>query len=156
MACVVTVYGAPKVAMAQAVIGSEIAQTAIRLIEAPLHAGGTSPEGFDCSGLAWYAHHLLGIEVPRTAEDQSRAARRVALKALMPGDLLFFHVKGKEKGKSHDHAVDHVGIYIGQGLFVHVSSVERAVAYGSLDNAYFRSHLVSAGRFWSLPLRASR
>lgn len=152
MACAVTVCAIPRPSDADTFLGAEIAQAAIRLIEAPLQAGGDNPQGFDCSGLAWYAHHLFGLDLPRKAQDQSRAARPVSLKALRPGDLLFFHLKDQSAART----VDHVGIYIGQGFFIHVSSTAKAVAYASLDNDYFKSRLVSAGRFWSMPLRASR
>jgi cell wall-associated NlpC family hydrolase len=133
-------------------LGGEIAQAAIDVLNAPYVPGGTDIQGFDCSGLSWYIHQRNGVDVPRKAEDQSRAAQPVLLSDLAPGDLIFFHMKGN----SADRDVDHVGIYIGNGFFIHVSTTARAVAYSRLDNVYFRDHIVSAGRFWSTPLRASR
>lgn len=184
LACVVTVCGRASAQSPPSVnLGGEIAQSAIDLLNAPYVPGGTDIEGFDCSGLAWYIHHKLGLEVPRRAQDQGRLARRVPLSALKPGDLLFFHMKSPDVGSTADagstaspaiaahpgttsagslgrtdrrarasRTVDHVGIYIGGGFFIHVSGVARAVAYSRLDNRFFQEHLVGAGRFWSNPV----
>jgi cell wall-associated NlpC family hydrolase len=80
--------------------------------------GGTSPDrGFDCSGLVKYVLEALRFEVPRTAREQSRigAAIQRDTTQLQPGDLLLF---GKPQA-----GVSHVGIYVGNGRFVHASSI---------------------------------
>jgi cell wall-associated NlpC family hydrolase len=152
MACVVTACVSGPVQAQDDTLGGEIAQAAINLLNAPYVPGGIDIQGFDCSGLSWYIHQQNGVDVPRKAEDQSRTARPVLLPDLAPGDLIFFHMKGS----SADRGVDHVGIYIGNGFFIHVSTSARIVAYARLDNVYFRDRIVSAGRFWSSPLRAAR
>jgi cell wall-associated NlpC family hydrolase len=78
--------------------------------------GGTTPEhGFDCSGLVKYVMSALSIELPRTARQQARAGTKIArdTTALQPGDLLTFG----------NGSVSHIGIYVGDGHFVHASSV---------------------------------
>src|SRR5438128_1643465 len=80
-------------------LGSEIVVRAIALLGTPYEFGGDAPGGFDCSGLVRYVHHELGIEVPRTAAEQYRAALAVDLEHLEPGDLLFFRTQGA--GVSH-------------------------------------------------------
>jgi cell wall-associated NlpC family hydrolase len=80
------------------------------------------------------------VEIPRTAEAQRRAARPVSLEALSPGDLVFFRI--------HSRHVNHVGIYTGNGRFIHAPRSGERVSYGSLEDAYYHKHLVGAGRFW--------
>ena len=79
--------------------------------------GGAGPErGFDCSGLVQYVMRALGLDVPRTAAQQARVGVRIARDTahLQPGDLLVFGT---------DTLIEHVGIYVGAGRFVHASSV---------------------------------
>jgi cell wall-associated NlpC family hydrolase len=85
--------------------------------------GGSSPErGFDCSGLVQYVMSRLELRVPRTSKEQATIG--VALdrdtSQLRPGDLLTFTARGKEQ-------VSHIGIYVGEGRYVHASSVARRV-----------------------------
>ena len=92
--------------------------------------GGTTPErGFDCSGLVKYILEALKVEVPRTSREQSRVGAAIPRDTtqLRPGDLLLF---GKPKS-----GVSHVGIYIGQGRYVHASSVAGRVIESPLDRA---------------------
>ncbi len=121
--------------------GIVIARTAAQLIGVPYHFGGADLHGFDCSGLAVYAYERVGLEIPRTAEVQRRAARAVSLDALSPGDLVFFRI-----GSRH---VNHVGIYAGEGRFIHAPRSGEVVAYGDLREGYYRKHFVGAGRFWN-------
>lgn len=110
----------------------------------PYRYGGSSPRGFDCSGLVHYAHSQVGIEVPRTAQQQARQARLVRRAALRPGDLLFFDLGDDRAAPPKVH---HVGIYEGEGRFIHAPSAGKRVSRGSLDNPYWRSRLRSAGSF---------
>ncbi|MDB6091048.1 MAG: hypothetical protein JWN85_3832 [Gammaproteobacteria bacterium] len=121
--------------------GAVIARTATQLVGAPYHFGGADLQGFDCSGLALFVHERAGLEIPRTAEAQRRAARPVSLDALSPGDLVFFRIKSRH--------VNHVGIYAGDGRFIHAPRSGAVVSYGDLHATYYRKHLVSAGRFWN-------
>ena len=80
--------------------------------------GGTTPRGFDCSGLVRYVMAALEVELPRTAAQQARIGDEVSTdpSSLRPGDLLTFGKKGRR-------GVSHIGIYVGQGRYVHASSV---------------------------------
>ena len=120
--------------------GTAIATVAERLVGTPYRFGADGEGGFDCSGLAVYAYESVGITIPRTAAEQALAARPVPLRDLMPGDLLFFRIDSRH--------VDHVGIYVGGGRFVHAPRPGALVSYASLGDRFFRRHLVSAGRFW--------
>ncbi|HYM27034.1 MAG TPA: C40 family peptidase [Steroidobacteraceae bacterium] len=120
--------------------GPMIAGAAVARIGAPYQFGGADALGFDCSGLALYAHARAGIAIPRTAAEQQRAARPVPLTQLAPGDLVFFRIRSRH--------VDHVGVYAGGGRFVHAPRAGFAVSYGELDSGFYRRRFVSAGRFW--------
>ena len=120
--------------------GSAIAAVAVALIGTPYQFGGADGAGFDCSGLALYAHERVGLTIPRTAAEQQHAARPVPIAQLAPGDLVFFHI--------HKRSVDHVGIYAGQGRFIHAPRAGVAVRYGDLGSGFYARHLAAAGRFW--------
>jgi len=116
-----------------------VVQTAKRQIGAPYHYGGSTPRGFDCSGLVHYAYQHAGIEVPRTTGGLLRRAQPVPLSKLRPGDVLFFRVAPPK--------ISHVGLYVGNGRFVHAPSSGKSVSYASLNEKYWSRHIVSAGRF---------
>ena len=120
-------------------VGSEIAIRAISLLGAPYRYGGSGPVAFDCSGLVRFVYDEVGIEVPRTAAEQFRAADPVRIDDLAPGDLLFFKIHGKR--------VSHVGIYTGSGRFIHAPQSGRSIELRSLDDDYYRPRLAGAGRF---------
>jgi cell wall-associated NlpC family hydrolase len=122
--------------------GASIAGVAARQIGAPYHFGGADRQGFDCSGLAVYAYEQAGLEIPRTARAQQRAARPVARESLMPGDLVFFRIRARH--------VNHVGIYAGNGRFIHAPRSGQVVSYGNLDDPWYRRRFVGAGRFWTV------
>ena len=91
----------------EAVIG-----TAMDLRGVPYVYGGTTPSGFDCSGFTrWVYEQALGIELPRTAAEQSAMGESVPMDGLMPGDLLFW-----------GSGVYHVAIYAGDGEYIHAST----------------------------------
>ena len=119
--------------------GQEIVRVAASLVGTPYKYGGEDPRrGFDCSGLVFYSFDQLGLEVPRTAADQRHAAQPVARNALTPGDLVFFRTSARR--------VDHVGIYTGDGKFIHAPRAGTVVSYAYLEDPYYRAHFVSAGR----------
>ena len=88
--------------------------------------GGTSPRGFDCSGLIVYAYNKQGIRLPRTSAVLSTFGQHVSKDRLQPGDLLFFMT-----GRSR--RVNHVALYIGDGKFVHSSSTRGKVIVSNLS-----------------------
>jgi cell wall-associated NlpC family hydrolase len=121
--------------------GANIAALAATLIGTPYQFGGADQQGFDCSGLALYVHERVGIAIPRTAAEQQREAQPVPLAELRPGDLVFFRI-----GARH---VNHVGVYSGDGRFIHAPHAGVAVTSADLNEGYYARHLVSAGRYWS-------
>ncbi|MGQ0836568.1 MAG: C40 family peptidase [Gammaproteobacteria bacterium] len=123
--------------------GEGLARSAVALLGAPYRFGGSTPAGFDCSGLVFYVHDRAGFTVPRTAAAQRRAARPIPLDVLEAGDLVFFRISAAR--------VDHVGVYVGDGRFVHAPRSARPVALERLDDPYYRTRLVGAGRFWPAP-----
>ena len=127
--------------------GTAIAFAAVQLVGTPYQFGGADVEGFDCSGLVAYVHQRAGLEVPRSANEQRRAAHPVPLDTLQPGDVVFFRT-----GFHLSRRIDHVGIYTGAGRFIHAPRSGGTVSYANLAEGYYRKHFVSAGRFWDRPM----
>ena len=100
--------------------------------------GGSGPDAFDCSGLVAYAYQQVGVSVPRTAAQQYALARPVPRSELRPGDLVFFRLSGRE--------VSHVGIYAGDGQFVHAPQTGGQVSTANLDDEWYRQRYAGAGR----------
>jgi cell wall-associated NlpC family hydrolase len=121
--------------------GDAIAAFALGLRGTRYRYGGATPDGFDCSGLVFYAHRNLGLFVPRTSRDQAQDADSVRPFRLRRGDLVFFKI-----GSS---SVNHVGIYIGKHRFVHAPGAGRPVTINSLDDQFYAEAFSSAGRFWN-------
>ena len=92
--------------------------------------GGTTPAGFDCSGLMLYSYEKIGIHLPRTSRAQFRAGAYIAptrLDLLEPGDLVFFGVGGDP------NRIHHVGMYVGGGDFIHAPATGQLVQISSLN-----------------------
>lgn len=128
----------PPPSQAEGITGEQLVAVAETLIGAPYRYGGTSPNGFDCSGLVQYAYKEAGLDVPRSTQEQLRYAQSVNLGNLRAGDVLFFRVSR--------HKISHVGIYTGNGRFIHAPSTGRHVSYARLDNPFWKKRLVRAGR----------
>ncbi|MGC4030062.1 MAG: C40 family peptidase [Steroidobacteraceae bacterium] len=119
--------------------GEQIAARALAQLGKPYRYGGNGPDAFDCSGLVRYAYSGIGVDTPRTTADQFRAARTVTRGELAAGDLLFFRIGG---------AITHVGIYAGDGRFVHAPQTGRAVEIRPIDDSYYRTRLAGIGRLY--------
>jgi len=92
--------------------------------------GQDEKKGFDCAGLVRRAFGSMAIELPRTAAAQYTQGCVVPREELRPGDLVFFR-------NTYKKGISHVGIYIGEGAFVHAASTRRAVTIDRLDAPYF-------------------
>lgn len=81
--------------------------------------GGSTPQGFDCSGLVSYCAARQGLKIPRTAQDQFDKinTRTLSKEELTPGDLVYFYAPS---GRFLDH-IDHCGIFLGRGKIIHAS-----------------------------------
>jgi murein DD-endopeptidase len=124
---------------APAAARARVARTAVAMIGTPYRYGGSSPRGFDCSGLVTYSYAKAGIfGLPRTASGLEREARPIPLDELEPGDLLFFHLSGKK--------TSHVAIYVGDHAFVHAPSGGKRVEKVEFDHVYWGPRLGRAGR----------
>jgi len=100
---------------------------------------------FDCSGLTSYVCKLNGIKIPRRAIQQSKYGIPVKRSELQPGDLIFFDTSKHRKGY-----VNHVGIYIGNGKFIHASSAKKKVIITSLNKPFYSQRFKGARRVASL------
>jgi cell wall-associated NlpC family hydrolase len=110
---------------------TEIVATARSFIGLPYQWGGTSAKkGFDCSGLVMAVYHLNGISLPRTSREQFCVGRSLPQDALARGDLVFFDIAGRNR-------VSHVGIYVGDGKFIHAPGRGKTIRTDSLSNTYY-------------------
>jgi len=99
--------------------------------------GGTTPKGFDCSGLAMAVYRLNGLVLPRSSRDQFEGGSKVPLDQLQPGDLVFFATSGTGEAS-------HVGIYIGENAFIHAPGRGRRIAKDHLGDTYFKERFLGA------------
>ncbi len=103
--------------------------------------GGTTPQGFDCSGYVQYLYKKHKVNLPRTAYAQSKRGKSVDINNLQKGDLLFF-LTDKKRGIP----VTHVGIYLGGGQFIHAASKKKGIIISPVHNGYYSNKFVSAKR----------
>ena len=111
---------------------------ALKMTGKPYRYGGSTPAGFDCSGLVQYSYKQAGVNLPRSTEAQLKVSQPLRGARLRRGDLLFFDEEGKKKS--------HVGIYLGNGRFVHAPSSGKQVRTDRLDSPYWKKHLSEARR----------
>ena len=135
--------GSPERAEAPAARASdETARKAVavarEMIGKPYRYAGDTPAGFDCSGLVRYSYGRAGIGMPRATQAQRQGTKLISVRSLRPGDLLFFDQEGKK--------ASHVGIYLGDGRFIHAPSTGGRVRTDSLGADYWKKHFVEARR----------
>ena len=113
-----------------------------KLKNTPYAFGESKPgSGMDCSSFTMYVYRQLGVELPRTARAQYRVGVPVTKPELKPGDLVFF--------RTYARFPSHVGIYIGDGKFLHFSSMFHGLAVSSLNRGFFKRRYVGARRVLS-------
>lgn len=119
---------------------NSVLMRALGLVGTPYRYGGNTPEsGFDCSGLVNYVYRqMLDLRLPRTSRELAQVqGPKIAEDRLAPADLVFFGSRGN---------VSHVGIYVGEGRFVHAPSTGGTVRLDMLDGPYWRDHYTGARR----------
>lgn len=122
------------------VTGSQIVSKAQQYLGVPYKWGGTSPSGFDCSGFVYYVLRSLGINASRTLVTMYAQGTKVSKDELQPGDIVFFQ-------NTYKSGISHVGIYVGDGQFIHAPSSGKVVSYADLYSNYYVSHYYGAVRF---------
>lgn len=130
----------PPVAPADPAAANAVLIRALGLVGTPYRYGGNTPEGgFDCSGLVTYVFRdMLDLRLPRTSRGLAEAqGPRIDPRKLAPADLVFFGNRG---------SVSHVGIYVGEGRFVHAPSSGGTVRLDYLDGLYWKDHYSGAKR----------
>lgn len=120
-----------------AALAMTLTRNAMRFLGVPYVFGGTSASGFDCSGYVQHVFAMLGYHIPRTADAQYSAGKKVTGKTIAPGDLVFF--------QTYASGPSHVGIYLGNDRFVHASS-SRGVTISSLHESYWSARYLGAKR----------
>lgn len=120
--------------------GQEVADYAMQFLGCRYVHGGTSPKGFDCSGLTTYVYKQFGYTLNRTCSGQLDNGTPVSKDELQPGDIVIFR-----KGNSSQRAT-HVGLYIGNNQFIHASTPTKGVIINKLSDAYYTTGFVGARR----------
>jgi cell wall-associated NlpC family hydrolase len=119
---------------------NDLVMYAVSLADTPYRYGGKSPDnGFDCSGFVVHVfQHSLGVALPRTSHELSRVGKTIKPPQLRPGDLVFFNTQNQ--------AYSHVGIFIGEGKFVHAPKTGSRIRVERMNEQYWASHYNGARR----------
>ena len=120
-------------------LGEQIVAKAKTCMGVPYVRGGQSMKGFDCSGLVYYVLKNLGYSPNRTSADQYKMGTYVSKSKLEPGDLVFF-------AGTYKSGISHVGIYIGDGKFIHSPHTGDVVKISDLNSSYYTNHYYGARR----------
>ena len=119
---------------------SELVMQAMGLLGVPYKRGGTSEEkGFDCSGFVRHMYEKsVGLVLPRRAEEQAKVTEEISRSELKPGDLVFFNTLKR--------TFSHVGIYVGDGKFIHAPRLGKAVRVDDMREDYWQQRFNGARR----------
>lgn len=129
----------PRTCASASVSGSDVVQVAESYYGSRYVSGGSSPSGFDCSGFTQYVYGKCGKTISRTSYTQANEGTAVSKSELQPGDLLLFHYYGSS-------SIGHVGIYVGDGKFIHAANSNRGVVYDSITSGYYAENYAGARR----------
>ena len=127
----------PDISRGSNLLARRIVQSSMQYIGVPYVFGGNTPSGFDCSGYVRYVFAQAGIYLPRMADEQYYSTTPISTTELRAGDLVFF--------TTYTYGPSHVGIYLGDGQFIHASS-SRGVTITSLSGSYWTSAYIGARR----------
>ncbi len=119
--------------------GTQILAEAKKYLGCPYAAGGASPSGFDCSGFVYYVLKQLGCSPYRTPSAQYQMGTSVSNSDLQVGDIVFFY-------GTYASSISHVGIYAGNGQFIHAPNSRSTVSYSDLTSGYWANHYYGARR----------
>jgi cell wall-associated NlpC family hydrolase len=125
-------------ARASAQQSARATEVALSMVGKPYRYGGDTPAGFDCSGLVSYSYARAGLEISRETRSLRSESMLIRVAELRRGDLVFFDQEGKK--------YSHVGLYLGDGRFVHAPSSGGHVRIDWLEAEYWRRHFVEARR----------
>lgn len=123
-------------------LGQQVVDYAAQFLGKPYVWGGNGPNSFDCSGFTKYVYAHFGVELNRTASAQLYNGTKVSWSNLQPGDLIFFN-----NGKVST-AASHVGIYVGNGQFIHASTNTYSVQYSNLYSTHYTNTYIAARRIF--------
>ena len=119
---------------------NDVVRCAYNLIGKPYVYGATGPNEFDCSGLTQYVYKSIGKNISRTTYTQVKEGIEVSRNDLCPGDLVFFNTNGY---------MSHVGIYVGNGSFIHAPRTGKPVMISSLKEGYYCEKFITARRIFN-------
>jgi cell wall-associated NlpC family hydrolase len=125
--------------VAEAQVGTHVADLAQGQVGARYRWGGMSPAGFDCTGFVKWVYGQFGVDLPRNEAGQLASGPRVGADDLQPGDLLVF-------ANTYRRGLSHVGIYVGEGRFVHAANERAGVTVSELWDGYWGPRFVGASR----------
>lgn len=119
--------------------GTEVVNYAYKFLGKPYVYGAAGPNAFDCSGLTQYVYNKFGVGLSRTTYTQVNEGIKVSKNDLRAGDLVFFNTGG---------SISHVGIYVGNGEFIHAPRTGKPVMISSLSDGYYSQRYATARRIF--------